>query len=83
MKEIESHGALLEPPSTVNALTTQTVLPFTSRKELNSMKDTPLATSHGDDSKSEPDSKSKDGTIDPPLNQGNEINPKEKPQNNS
>ena len=78
-----SCGALLEPTSTVNALTTQTVLPFTSRQELNSMKDTPLATSQGDDSKSEPDIKTKDGTIDPPINQGNEIDPKEKPQNNS
>ena len=47
------------------------------------MKDTPLATSQGDDSKSEPDSKTKDGTIDPPLNQGDETDPKEKPQNNS
>ncbi len=74
-----SHGALLEPTSTVNELTTQIVLPFTSRKEFNSMKDTPLATSQGDDSKSEPDSKSKDGTIDPPLNQGDEMDPKEKP----
>ncbi len=75
--------SLVEPLSTVNELTTQTVLPFTSRKELNSMKVTPLATSQGDDSKSEPDSKTKDGTIDPLLNQGDEMDPKEKPQDNS
>ena len=47
------------------------------------MKETPLATSQGDDSKSEHDIKTKDGTIDLPLNQGDEIDPKEKPQNNS
>ena len=31
-----------------------------------------LATSQGDDSTSEPDNKSKDGSIDPPLNRGDE-----------
>ncbi len=75
--------SFVEPPSTVNELTTQTILPFTSRKELNSVKDTPLATLQGDDSKYEPDIKTKDGTIDPPLNQGDEMDPKEKPHNNS
>ena len=78
-----SCGALLEPPSTVNKLTTQTVLPFTSSKELNSMKDTPLATSQRDDSKFEPDSKSKDGSIDPPQSQGDETDPRENQDDNS
>ncbi len=57
--------------------------PSTSGKELNSTKDTHLATSQGDDSKSEPDSKTKDSSIDPLLNQGDEMDPKEEPQNNS
>ena len=47
------------------------------------MKDTPLTTSQGDDSKTERDSKSKDRSIDPLLNQGDEMDPKEKPQDNS
>ncbi len=42
--------------------------PSTSGKELNSTKDTPMATSQGDDSKPGPDSKYKDSSIDPPLN---------------
>ena len=58
----------IEPSSTVNEFATQTALPSTSGKELNSTKDTHLATSQGDDSKSEPDKKSKDGSIDPPQN---------------
>ena len=56
----------IEPSSTVNALATQTGLPSTSGKELNSTKDTHLATSQRDDLTSEPDSKSEDGSIDPP-----------------
>ena len=58
----------VEPTSTVNELATQIVLPSTSGKELNSTKDTHLATSQGDDSTSEPDNKSKDGSIGPPQN---------------
>ena len=42
-----------------------------------------LATSQGDDSTSEPDDKSKDGSIDPPQNQGDETDPKENPDDNS
>ena len=57
--------------------------PSTSGKELNSTKDTHLATSQGDDSTSEPDNKSKDGSIDPPQNQGDETDPKENPDENS
>ncbi len=65
----KSHGPFLmgkgfiEPSSTVNELATQTGLPSTSGKELNSTNDTHLATSQGDDSTSEPDSKSKDDSI--------------------
>ena len=51
----------------MNELSTQMVLPSTSGKEFNSTKDTHLASSQEDDSKSEPDSKSKDGSIDPPT----------------
>ena len=50
---------------------------------MSSTKDTPLATSQGDDLKSEPDSKSKDGSIDPPLNRGDETHSKENPHDNS
>ncbi len=60
--------SFVEPTSTVNELATQIVLPSTSGKELNSTKDPPLATSQGDDSKSGPDSKCKDSSIDPQLN---------------
>ena len=60
--------SFVEHPSTVNELATQIVLPSTSGKELNSTKDTHRATSQGDDSTSEPDNKSKDGSIDPPQN---------------
>ena len=42
-----------------------------------------LATSQGDNSTSEPDNKSKDGSIDPPQNQGDETDPKENPDDNS
>ena len=45
--------------------------------------DSPLATLHCDALKSEPDSKSKDGSIDPPLNRGDETDPKENPDDNS
>ena len=51
--------------------------PSISGKELNSTKDTHLATSQGDDSTSEPDNKSKDGSIGPPQNQGDETDLKE------
>ena len=60
--------SFVEPTSTVNELATQIVLPSTLGKELNSTKDTHLATSQGDDSSSEPDSKSKNGSIDPSIN---------------
>ncbi len=73
----------MAPPSTVNELATQIVLPSTLGKELNSIKDAPLATSQGDDSKSLPDSKSKDGSIDPPLKGGDESDPKKNPNDNS
>ena len=46
---------------------------------MNSTKDTHLATSQGGDSTSEPDSKSKDDSIDPPQNQGGETDQKENP----
>ena len=75
--------SFIEPPSTVNELSTQIVLPSTSGKELNSTKDTHLATSQGNDSTSEPDSKSKDGSKDPPQNRGDEIDSKENPDDNS
>ena len=58
-------------------------LPSTSGKELNSTKDTHLATSQVDDSTSEPDNKSKDGSIDPPQNQGDKTDPKENQNDNS
>ena len=70
-------------PSTLNELATQTVLSSTSAKELDSTKDTHLGTSQGDDSKSKPDIKSKDGSIDPPLNRGDKTDPKENPHENS
>ncbi len=69
--------------STMNELATQIVLPSTSGKVLNSTKVTHLATSQGDDSTSEPDSKSKDASIDPQQNQGDETDPKENPDDNS
>ena len=73
--------SFVESPSTVNEsvieLATQIVLPSTSGKEVNSTKETPLATSQGKDSSSGPDSKSTDGLIDPPLNRGDETDPKE------
>ena len=50
---------------------------------MNSTKDTHLATSQKNDSTSEPDNKSKDGSIDPPQNQGDETDPKENPDDNS
>ncbi len=75
--------SFVEPHSTVNEMATQTVLQSTSGKELNTTKDTHLATSQGDDSTSESDSKSKDGSIDPPQNQGDETDPKENPDDNS
>ena len=62
--------------STVNELATQIVLPSISEKELNSTKDTHLATSQGDDSTSEPDNKSKDDSTDPSHNRGDETDPK-------
>ena len=74
-------NGFIEPSSTVNELASQTGLPSTSGKELNSTKDIHLATSQGDDSTSEPDNKSKDGSIDPPQNQGDETEPKENPDN--
>ena len=60
--------SFVQPTSVVNELATQIVLPSTSGKGLNSTKDTHLAISQGGDSTSEPDSKSKDGSIDPPQN---------------
>ena len=75
--------SFIEPPSTVNELATQIVLPSTSGKELNSTKDTHLATSQGDDSTSGPDNKSKNGSIDPPQNRGDETDPKENQNDNS
>ena len=72
-----------EPSSTVNEFATQIALPSTSGKELNSTKDTHLATSQRDDSTSEPDNKSKDGSIDPQQNRGDETDPKENPDDNS
>jgi hypothetical protein len=75
--------SFVELPSTVNELATQIALASTSGKELHSTKDNPLATSQGDDSKSQPDSKSKDGSIDPPLNQGDETDHKENPHDKS
>lgn len=83
-----SHGPLrvasfVEVPSRVNELTPDTVLQSTSGKELNSTKNAPLATSQCDASKSEPDSKSKDGSLDPPLDRGDETDPKENPHENS
>ncbi len=53
--------SFVQPTSAVNELATQIVLPSPSGKELNSTKDTHLATSQGDDSKSEPNRKGKDG----------------------
>ena len=50
---------------------------------MNSTKNTHLATSQGDDSTSEPDNKSKDGSVDPPQNRGNETDPKENQDDNS
>ncbi len=73
----------IEPSNTVNELTTQTGVPSTSGKELNSTEDTHLAASQKNDSTSEPDNKSKDGSIDPPQNQGDETDPKEYPDDNS
>ena len=75
--------SFIEPSSTVNELATQIALPSTSGKEVNSTKDTHLATSQGNDSTSEPDNKSKDGSIDPPQNRGDETDPKENPDDNS
>ena len=72
-----------ESTSTVNELATQIVLPSPSGKELTSNKDTHLATTQGIDSTSKPDSKSKDGSIDPPQNQGDETDLKENPDDNS
>ena len=72
-----------ESTSTVNELATQIVLPSPSGKELNSNKDTHLATTQGIDSTSKPDSKSKDGSIDPPQNRGDENDPKENQDDNS
>ena len=72
-----------EPRNTLNKLATQTVLPSTSGRELNSTKDTPLTTSQGDDSTFEPDSKSKDGSIYPPQNRGDETDTNENPDDNS
>ena len=73
----------IEPPNTVNELETQIALPSAWGKEVDSTMDTHLATSQGDDSTSEPDSKSKDGSIDPPQNWGDETDPKENPDDNS
>ncbi len=56
----------IEPSCTVNEFATQIALSSTSGKELNSTKDTHLALSQGNDSTSGPDSKSEDGSIDPP-----------------
>ena len=79
--------SFVEPTSTVNEsvneLATQIFLPSISWKELNPTKDTHLATSQGDDSTSEPDRKSKDGSIDPQRNRGDENDPKENPDDNS
>ena len=73
----------IEPSRSVNELATQTGLPSTSGKELNSTKDMHLATSQWDDSTSEPDNKSKDGSIDSPQNRGDETDPEENPDDNS
>ncbi len=75
--------SFIEPSSTVNEFATQIVLPSTSGKELNSTYDTHLATSQGDDSISEPDNKSKDDSIDPSQDQGDETDPNENPDDNS
>ena len=50
---------------------------------MESSKDTHPAPSQRDDSKSEPDRKSKDVSTDPSSNRGDETDPKENPDNNS
>ena len=73
----------IESLSIVNELASQTVLPSTSEKELESSKDTHPAPSQGDDSKSEPDSKTKDVSIEPSSNPVSETGPEENPEKNS
>ena len=75
--------SFIESPSMVNELASQTVLPSTSGKDMESSKDTHPAPSQGDESKSEPDSKRKDVSIDPSPNQQGETDTKENPDNNS
>ena len=72
--------SFIDSPSIVNESASQTVLPSTSGKDIESFKNTHPAPSQGDESKSEPDSKRKDVSIDPSPNQGGEADPKESPE---
>ena len=56
--------SFIESPCIVNEMASQTVLPSTPGKDMESSKDTHPAPSQGDESKSEPDSKRKDVSID-------------------